>query len=322
LPLQFSTRERIVAYSLKPGRPVAVDIARIVRKQAHRAVEELRAVGSTEEAEEIHRARRHLKKAAAALRLVKPVIDGGFARAATRLRAASHLIAPIADASALVDCIDRLANAKGFHAEPDALRDVRAGLVERSARWDRKAALNAALPRAVRLLERGDPFGPDLSPQVNGFHAVAPGLLRSARRARRSMHAVSTAPTLAGTHRWRRRVKDLWYQVRLLDRRCGNQLRAERAGLELLDGLLGEWRNIALVEEAILDEPRLSRDATAQLFRQLRRRKGRLRQRALALAARTLGEKPEDFVRRIEALWRHARRSRSTRPGTARCPHV
>lgn len=306
-------------YSLKPGRPVAADIARIVRKEAHRAVAELRAVGSTEEAEAIHRARRHLKKAAAALRLLRPATDGRFAPAAARLRAASHLIGPIADARALVDCIDHLAGARGFQADPDVLREVRAGLVERSARWDRTAALDGALPRAVRLLERGDPFQPAVGPHVKGFHAVAAGLRRSARRARRSMHEVSTAPTLAGTHRWRRRVKALWYQVRLLDRRCGYQLRAERTRLELLDGLLGDWRNIALVEEAMLDEPRLPRDASARLLRQLRRRKARLRQRALALGSRTIGDKPADFVQRIEDLWRHARQSRSSRPGAPRC---
>jgi hypothetical protein len=309
-----------MAYSLKPGRPVPDDVARMVRKQARLAAAQLRGIGSPDEADEIHRARRHIKKAAAALRLLAPVVDGPVASAARRLKAASHLIAPVADARALVDCLDRLAAARGFHVDREMTLALRASLIDRSLRSDRRAELDNVVPKAMRLLEHGAAFDPAVDHQAHGFDAIAPGLETSVRRARQSMREAATRPTRAGTHRWRRRVKNLWYHVRLLDRRCGYALRHDRVRLELLDGLLGEWRNIALIEEAVLEVAALpSRTMTAHLLRELRRRKAHLRRRALVVAGRTLAGKPRDYVRRVRRLWLQQRRSRPSRSGTAQC---
>jgi hypothetical protein len=99
-------------------------------------------------------------------------------------------------------------------------------------------------------------------------------------------------------------VKAHWFQVRLIEPRCGNRLVAYERRLEALDDCLGEYHNFALMRTILSAETAVSRDETARRLRMIRRHQGALRRKARTLGTRIYHEKPSDFVRRVHALWR------------------
>ena len=146
----------------------------------------------------------------------------------------------------------------------------------------------------------------------SGFDAVAPGLERSVRRTRRAMALTLDHPSAEHYHLWRRRVKDLWLQIRLIQERCGGELATEEERLERLDGCLGEYHNCVLLASLLTAEPLAPRQATAQCLRLVRRYQEELRHELHPLAIEALEETPRRFVERARELWRLTKRRHTT----------
>ncbi len=309
-----------MSYRLKAQAAIASEVKRIANKQLALAIEELRAVGDRRSDNAVHEARRHVKKVRALLRLVRPRLGDGYDVDTRRMRTANRMLAPIADGRAVVDTLARLGRKGRASPSRRALTAIRGVLNQRAARIDRKAELDRVLPKVARLLRLEDQRVAEWTLGAGGFRAIAPGLEASVRRARKAMTRTAARPTTEHYHAWRRRVKDLWFQVRLLEDRCGNALVADQRRLEDLDGLLGEYHNVALLEQVLTKEALLSRQMTARSLRLLRRDLAELRHRAALLGERIFKEKPRPFVRRIKRLWRAARTVRRATPKEAPWP--
>jgi CHAD domain-containing protein len=295
-----------VGFRLKPDEPVATEVKRIIARQFERAVTELRSIGNPRSDAAVHRARRRVKKIRAALRLVRSALGGTFGPLDKRLRRSAQLLAPVADGQGVVEALDRLAEKYRDDFASAALASFRAGLLEREMRADRQAKVHRVLQTVSTILreERTQVNGWRL--KRAGFQPIGEGLELTCRRARQAMAAATTHPTAENFHVWRRRVKDHWFQVRLIESRCGNRLVAYERRLEALDDCLGEYHNFALMRTILSAEMTVSRDETARRLRIIRRYQGELRRQARALGARIYNEKPRHFVRRVHALWRLA----------------
>lgn len=307
-------------YRLKAQAAIAGEVKRIASKQLTLAIEELRAVGDRQSDNAVHEARRHVKKVRALLRLMRPALGDGYDVDTRRMRTANRMLAPIADGRAVVDTLARLSRKSLASPSRRALGAIRAVLNERAARIDRQAELDRVLPKVARILRLEDRRVAGWRLRARGFRALAPGLEASVRRARKAMAQAAARPTTEHYHAWRRRVKDLWFQVRLLEERCGDALLPEQQRLEELDGLLGEYHNVALLEEILTTEVLLSRPMTARSLRLLRRDLAELRHRATLLGLQIFKEKPKSFVRRIKRLWRAARTVGRATPKETRWP--
>jgi hypothetical protein len=300
-----------VGFRFKRGRSISSEVTRIVDKQLALAVEELRAVGDPRSDKAIHEARRHVKKVRAVIRLVQPALGDSYYGANTRMRIVSRMLAPIADGEAVVDTMARLKQRYGTQLSRRTLVSIRTALVERSNRIDRKAQLDRVLPRAASILRRQRRRLEAWTMNTHGFRAIAPGLESSMRRARRAMRRAIAEPTAERYHVWRQRVKDLWLQVRLVERQGCRGLAVDRRRLEVLDGYLGEHHNVMLLEQVLTTEAIVSREQTARCLHILRLYQVELRHRANALGARIFAEKPRRFVRRVRRVWHRAGRTRT-----------
>lgn len=305
-------------YSFKPHHALSRDMRDIVDRQLTLALQRLKSVGTPRSDDAVHEARRHLKKIMALLRLTRPALGAEQARALARIRMASKLLAPIADAEALVDTAHLLGTGRAPRLGHSTITVMRAGLLAREASVGRRAVFDKVLPRVARMLRSEQKRVAAWKPRANGFQALAPGLERSMRRARRAMRRTEKTKDADAFHLWRRRVKDLWLQVRLLQARCGTSLNVIERQLDQLDGLLGQHHNLALLETVLLDVPLPSRRATAHSLRALRSRRLELGRKALALGARTLQQKPHAFVRHIADHWTATIRRRATPARTSR----
>jgi hypothetical protein len=295
-----------VSYRLKPDRPVPAEIRRIADKQIALAIAKLRAVGDPRSDRAVHDARRHVKKARAAVRLVRDSFDGEYAHASTALRAVNRMLAPVADGEAVLLTLRRLAREHGERLPPPTIASIRAELVRRSHVIDRRAATDRILARAVDRLRRLRADVRRWRIDGEGFRAVRPGLARTYRRARRARNRARARPTARREHRWRQQVKDHWLQVRLVADRCGGGLASCQDHLEALDGYLGELHNEALLDALLAGDHRIPPADARRLADVLRADAAALRREAHALGVELYDRKPRRFVRDVRALWNAA----------------
>jgi CHAD domain-containing protein len=307
-----------VAYSLKGGRPVGDEVRRLIDKQLTLARACLERIGDSRSAHEIHEARRHVKKVRALIRLVRPALGNDYGPMNRRLRAVSGLLAPVGDGEAAVDSFARLVRTFPELSEQTAAV-IRAELLRREARAGRKANIGRVPLVACRLLRKEEARAQSWTGGLGGPRTLWRGLERTARRARRAMARAAAHPTTENYHTWRRRVKEHWLQVRVVQQRCGNRLAGYEQRLEALDGMLGEHHNCALLIEVLLDPGLVSPREAAHVVRRLRRVQMDLRRRALAAGAPIYKEKPGEFVTRVKRLWKRARtRSAASAPDRSR----
>jgi hypothetical protein len=294
---------------------LSAEIRRIVLEQLDAATSELTSIGDPESDETIHDARRRVKKIRAVIRLVRPVLDGRSHAVDADLSDVSHLLAPVADGQGVIETVDELARRYPKALPREMVEAIRADLLERERRIDAVADADHILDRAAITLRSERPRVQQWQLTEEGFRALAPGLRQSVRRAREAMIATWTRPTPDRHHVWRRRVKEHWLHVRLIEAGCGDHLLPYQRRLETLDGILGEYHNVVLLREVLTTDTALSRREAAQCLRIVAKYQRLLRRHSQVLGARIYVERPRQFVRRVKRLWRAATAASPTKKG-------
>jgi hypothetical protein len=304
-------------FRLKPDRPVHAEVKRVIDKQLALALDEMQTLGDPRSDDAIHEARRHVKKARALLRLTQASLGDVYRPANNRLRRANRLIAPIADGEAVVDTLVQIGRRYPNDVPRPVLTKLKEELLRREFSVDQQAAKHDVLTRAAVQVRAARKGIHRWRMTGSGFGVVAPGLRRTARRAHKAMARSLAAPTTEHFHTWRRRVKDLWLQVRLIEGLCGHGLTADKRRLDALDGCLGESHNCALLEDILATNTLMSRADTARCLRMIRRYQTSLRRTAARLGAVQFAETPRHFVERARHLWRTQRAVSARRPAKA-----
>jgi len=297
-----------MAYRLKTGQPVDREVRRIIDRQLRLAIRGLSTATDRTSDDAIHKDRRRLKKIRALIRLVQPALGRFYRPTSRQLRTVSWMLSPIADSLAAVDTLARVG--KRFRQElPRAtLAAIRVALVQRDTAADRRAHTDHIRRRAIQILRSERRRVRRWRLKTSGSRAIMPGLAKSGRRARQALALAIDSPTIDHYHLWRRRVKDQWLQIRLIETRCGKALAADERQLEALDGCLGEYHNCVLLQSLFVANSFVPRQETAQCLRVLRRYQIELREQALMLGRTIYREPRRAFVRRVREHWRLAKR--------------
>jgi len=249
--------------------------------------------------EQIHEARKHIKKARAVILLLRTSMR--TPRARTRLRHAARLLSPMRDAQALIKATDELCGTKrrlpaGTCAAIHRHLKKRGTIVRRSA--DRHKAVQrsrGALGEVRRSLSSWD------WSDVGRRHVDA-AIQQSYREARRAMKRAEKSVDPTELHTFRKRVKALWYGLRLLGRHPP-ALHSEVLQLERIEELLGEAHNLFVLQTKTLAS--LDRDQSASLAKHVEQRRAQLRRRALAQSRRIFAARPKHFGARLRTLRTH-----------------
>jgi CHAD domain-containing protein len=293
-----------MGYRLEEREGMAGGVRRIAREELGKAIDQLegRAAGDPDEA--VHDARKRLKKARSALRLVRYDVGNAVRRRENQvMRDAARSLSGVRDAQVLLETLDALATESREPSLPaDAVRALRRSLEQRRERLreERAAAAPVAAAELAGVLERVTEWPLD----DEGFEAARSGLQRVQRRGRRAMAAALESGDDESWHEWRKRAKDLWYCMRILEPVAPGPVGAlvEDAG-ELSD-LLGEDHDLATLDDAVAEHGGEIGDPSARLLREaVARRREDLRRRALPIGMRLYGEKPGAFARRIASYW-------------------
>ena len=89
----------------------------------------------------------------------------------------------------------------------------------------------------------------------DGYLTLIDGLDTSYRRGRSALRHVVADPTDDGVHEWRKAVKQLWYQIRLLEMSAPSVLEPLSSTLDGLAEALGDDHDLTVLIERIRDDP-------------------------------------------------------------------
>ena len=296
-----------MGYKLKRGEGFADGIARVVDEQLEGAVGQLRGEGDADADEAVHDVRKRLKKSRSALRLARDDL-GDATRGAENdvLRRAGRRLSGARDAQVLLQTLALLKDelsAPAYGAMRDVLEQRRDALGARQQGSRDAAGEIADELEALRGRIADWPLA-DAS-----FRSAGRGLRRIHERGRRAMDVALAGGSDDDWHEWRKRVKDLWYSLRILQPVARAQLAGMVDEADELSDVLGDHNDLAVLLQAV-DEHRdvLGDDRAAELRAAASRRRDRLRLSAVPLGKRLYAESPRRFGRRVKAYWERPRR--------------
>jgi CHAD domain-containing protein len=287
-------------YRLEADESIPRGLRRIAREEIDSAIENLRVRQPSKRDAAVHEARKSIKKLRGLVRLLMPGIGAAGKQENIALRDLGRTLSEVRDAAAMIETVDLVG--KKYHHDPAVtkLAPVRAAFVKRrnAARAHSDSTPSAeegiaALRRLRRQLNNWN-IGAD-------FAAIAPGLKKTYRRGRHALARARRDPDAVNLHNLRKRVKDYWYQVRLLESVWPlPPLSAERPcpekALKELQEQLGDLHNLAVLRETAVK----GFEGVSHLIDDFEKE---LRVKALAAAKDLYAEKAGAHVHRLNELW-------------------
>ncbi len=278
------------------------EIRRVARGRVESALRHLRSTDPGGRADSVHEARKDMKKIRAVLRLVREDLGKETFRAENRrYRDAARLLSDSRDSEVLVETVESL-----VAAHPEEAAGAAPLIAGFEARRDRDresggSTIDSRLERAAQTLEESANRIESWNLDEADWQLFAGGLRRTYRDGRRWLEDVESDPSPEAVHEWRKKVKDLWYQLRLLRNSWEEGLKAPVREIGHLADLLGDYNDLSV----LLDELGGGQDGAppAGLKEVALERQAELLAGALPLGRRVYAEKPRQFTDRIGAYW-------------------
>ena len=298
------------AYRLLVDEDAASGVRRVIVGRLDKAAERLREAGEAGDgdalAEAIHGARKDLKKARAALRLVRDDLDGKtFKRENRALRDAGRMLSASRDAEVKLVTLDALVAGDG-DVPPAATALWRAALTD-----DRDRIVggeSGGTEDAVRAIAAVAARAPEWKLGADGWRLLAPGLDTAYREGREAFAALGGAPGFEAVHELRKRGKDLWYQLRLLGDAWPPVLEPTAATVHDFTDRLGDHHDLAVLAVDLAGRTEVDGVHRETLRTLIEARQAGLLTEAMTAGERIYAEKPKAFGGRMREYWRAWRR--------------
>jgi CHAD domain-containing protein len=310
-----------MSFQLRQNESVSHGLQRLARQQLRSARDRLReATPPSDEA--IHDARRSVKKVRAIVNLIDADEGRGLNGARKRLRLVNRTLSKLRDADVTLQTLTRLRKRhRGLLSEHTFAR------IRRQLSLQKQGALLTAhesgawdnVDRELRNLRRD---AAQWRPSHRQFGAVARGIRKSHRQGRKALARALMSQRADDFHEWRKQMKALWYQLRLIGG-CSPAVRRDIQELGRAETALGEDHNLVVLCEQLSTDRALRdlgefRAASERLQRTLRRR-------AIEHARWIYAYAPREYAQRVRHAWKSwkddesagARRRRRTTGGKA-----
>lgn len=294
-------------FELKPARKPGRRVCRVVRKQISGVIEHLENENGPE-GESVHEARKGLKKSRAVVRMMRSGLGKNVCqRTIRRLRKAAQALSDRRDAEVLVKALAEFEPGHCENAMRTAMRKLEETMEKRreeifSADGDWRTEVEARL-KVARRETRNWPVE-----SLNESDLFC-GIKKMYQRGREGLEHAGTSRSNENLHEWRKRVKDLWYQLRLLEPYGSRRFASTVAELKQLGEKLGDDHDLAMLEEAAHAAP-MKPVELEKLAGAMAARRQKLQKVAFRLGRRLYARKPRQFGQWIEEVWRRGKKRR------------
>jgi CHAD domain-containing protein len=287
-----------MSYQLKHGQTLGDNMRRICRKQIEAAI----AITTGEKKASdtpVHEVRKHLKKARAALRLVRKEIGHGLFREQDRcLRDVGRLTSEIRDAEVRLQTVRQLQGitqrrGRGAYAKLESMLMLELeNFMAAFAEWQ---------TQAVPMLERADASIDCWPLDQFSCKQLRCAVQRTYKGARKALACTEATPTVENFHRFRTRAKRLWYELRILRPINPVVLKNLTDDLRALGSLLGRAHDLSFLGDRLRggDQKSEWEREGHKLLAVIEVSQEDLQRGAAELAEHFFAERPRDFGDRV-----------------------
>ncbi len=302
-----------MAFQLRREESVADGLRRLAKKELRSARDTLRRTSPSRD-EAVHEARKSVKKVRAILQLVKTDDGSGLAKSQNQLRVVNRALSRLRDTDVILETLAKLrARNPQLFSEHTFARLRRRLAAEKRRAYDtaQRKGLWKKVDRELRNLRRA---AKRWHSAHRRFGALAPGIRRTFRRGRTAMTRALTRQTAADFHEWRKQLKALWYELRLIDA-CSRTVHRDVAALHRAETLLGDDHNVVVLCAELSKDASVCDGAVDRKALRLAadRYECDLRERAVATVQRIYERTPRDYVRTVKRAWKSWQRTRTVR---------
>jgi galactose mutarotase-like enzyme/CHAD domain-containing protein len=300
----------------------AASVRRVARGRVDSAVRSLRQGSREDRATAVHTARKDMKKMRSVLRLVRDELGNkAYSQENRRYRDAARLLSATRDSEVLAGTLSSVLDDYPTEGPPveSLVEDLNQRRQQASSQGDSEIA--QALEDAAGRIEDGGRQIPGWPLESSGWQLFEPGLKRCYSAGRKDLKRVekqlqrNRLPKAEVMHDFRKRVKDLWYAIRLLRDAWPAGLEGPQEEASRLADLLGDYNDLSVLldeitarEEARQAESERAADPApgedlSVLVETITARQADLLEDSLPRARRLYAEDPTAFTARIGKYW-------------------
>ena len=265
----------------------------------------------------VHEARQGIKKARATLRLLRDAIsDEEYRRENAVLRDAAQPLSGRRDATVLIDTLRRMVKAGGGGRIRNSTRAFGLALKQ-----ERQQATRASRARAGGIVSARNALRLQrtrvsrLALTGGKWSIIEAALRRVYANGRRCMREARRQPIAENLHEWRKQVKYLRYELRLLEPAWPGVIGELVDQAHHLSDYLGDDHDLAVLRRKVKDYAKelTETNGVEDVVPVIDRCRERLQTKALVLGARVYEERPRRFVARIGRYWHEWRQDSAVR---------
>lgn len=306
-----------MGYYIESSESIPASIKRVAGEQTDKAVAGFLEIETPDEA--IHKARKHLKKLRALMRLIRDELgEKAYKEENIFYRDLGRDLEDLRDITSLLETIGLLKNRFEDYIKPETFQPLENYLLDERAALKTKQLQNGNRIKNVILeLKQSSGRIEHLPIEPDCWEEVLSSVKRVYKRGYEAYHDNLSEPTSESMHEWRKRIKYLWYHHRLLRKAWPEIMTAFRHQCKDLSDMLGDYHDLALLKNKMTDIQAQLPGETVQVLDALAsKQQETLLEKSYLLGERIYAEKPKAFSRRLEHYlnpWRHERNTMTSK---------
>jgi len=299
-----------MSYRLENSETLSFGLKRIVLELIDNSVFNF-AKGNGSFNEDVHETRKNFKKIRTVLRLIRSDIGvENFRIENSFYRDSGRILSDLRDSTVLIETFDKLLKNSELEMSSFDFSIFRNFLVEKhkniSASKHKKSEVINSISTDL-LLARSRVFDWPIS--GDNFKIIKKNLQRIYKQGQRDMYAVFNEAIKENVHEWRKRVKNLWYSMRILNNLWPEIMSPLVNLLGNLSDNLGDTNDMFLLKERIIANKSKFKDDqhTRELINFIDRRIIDLLRDARSIGRKVYSEDSKYFVGRMQnyfEIWR------------------
>jgi CHAD domain-containing protein len=284
-----------MSYELREDETLGDGLRRIVCRQIEGAIDASKAKQNGK-GSPVHETRKHLKKARAALRLIRGEIDRDVWKREDRcLAKVGRLISEVRDAEVRLQTVRQLrefarGKKRSFEETEELLAFELDSFLAAFSEWPQEAE-----ERLGRTLEHIRSWPLD----ALSCKRLRENVQTTHKRGRKVLKAATRETSTENLHAFRKRAKELWYQLRLLRPLAPRVFKELNDELKTIGEYLGQVHDLAFVAQRLSSIGPARKQGHRILNAIISSRGNELEFTAIALGERFYAERPRQFARRI-----------------------